>query len=322
MFLALISGVRGGGRDRERDDDRDQQRERDDEEDRRAGRICPICLERQRIPVRCGQCKKSFCSECLYEYFQKTQLCICPLCRSDRKGKDEVCDLALRHYRSDYLILDAAEKGNEALVHILLKDGADPNITNEGRETPCHVAARGGNAGVIQVLLADARTDPNMVNYNDETPISLAAANERNYEEHTMAGVVKAFLASDRTDPNIPNALFETPISVAAKKGNEEVVKALLASDRTDPNKTDEEELDGNTPIHLAAEEGHWSVVEALLADRRTDPNKVNGNGETPCDRAVRELEVLIGRQGDKPWLQAPYKEVIELLRKHGAKCD
>lgn len=37
MFLALISGVRGGGRDRERDDDRDQQRERDDEDGRRTG---------------------------------------------------------------------------------------------------------------------------------------------------------------------------------------------------------------------------------------------------------------------------------------------
>ena len=37
MFLALISGVRGGGRDRERDDERDQQRERDDEDGRRTG---------------------------------------------------------------------------------------------------------------------------------------------------------------------------------------------------------------------------------------------------------------------------------------------
>ena len=40
-------------------------------------------------------------------------------------------------------------------AHMLLKSGADPNITMENGETPLHVAARHGRLRVIRLLLQD-----------------------------------------------------------------------------------------------------------------------------------------------------------------------
>ena len=48
----------------------------------------------------------------------------------------------------------AAEKGDKAVVELLLKNGAQPDLEDENRCTPLSRAIEGGNAAVVQLLLA------------------------------------------------------------------------------------------------------------------------------------------------------------------------
>ncbi|UCC99109.1 MAG: ankyrin repeat domain-containing protein, partial [Phycisphaerales bacterium] len=57
------------------------------------------------------------------------------------------------------------------------------------------------------------------------------------------------------------------------------------------------------TPLHCAARYGHKEVAELLIA-KGAGVNARNNEGQTPLDIAVEE-----GRP-----------EIVELLRKHGAK--
>ena len=48
----------------------------------------------------------------------------------------------------------AAEKGDKAVVELLLKNGAQPDLEDEDRCTALSRAIEGGNAVVVQLLLA------------------------------------------------------------------------------------------------------------------------------------------------------------------------
>jgi ankyrin repeat protein len=48
----------------------------------------------------------------------------------------------------------AAEKGHKAVVDLLLKNGAQPDLEDENRCTPLSRAIEGGNAEVVELLLA------------------------------------------------------------------------------------------------------------------------------------------------------------------------
>jgi ankyrin repeat protein len=48
----------------------------------------------------------------------------------------------------------AAEKGDKAVVELLLKSGAQPDLTDEDRWTALSRAIQGGHAVVVQLLLA------------------------------------------------------------------------------------------------------------------------------------------------------------------------
>lgn len=75
----------------------------------------------------------------------------------------------------------AAEAGDEQRVRALLAAGAyveQPTAPEEEDETPLHLAARKGHAGVVEALLA-ASADPHARNYYGDTPLMLAAGRAR-----------------------------------------------------------------------------------------------------------------------------------------------
>ena len=49
----------------------------------------------------------------------------------------------------------AAEKGDERVVKLLLKNGAGPDFEDEGGQTPLSRAVEGGTVAVVQLLLAE-----------------------------------------------------------------------------------------------------------------------------------------------------------------------
>jgi ankyrin repeat protein len=46
----------------------------------------------------------------------------------------------------------AAEKGDEAVVELLLKNGAQPDFEDEDGQTPLSLAEHAGSAAVLQLL--------------------------------------------------------------------------------------------------------------------------------------------------------------------------
>ncbi|MFO0071616.1 MAG: ankyrin repeat domain-containing protein, partial [Gemmatimonas sp.] len=69
----------------------------------------------------------------------------------------------------------AAERGDAAMAHLLLKAGAKVTpVTRNGAYTPLHVAARAGSGAVVQALLA-AGADPTIMTATGATALHLAA---------------------------------------------------------------------------------------------------------------------------------------------------
>jgi ankyrin repeat protein len=70
-------------------------------------------------------------------------------------------------------IQSAAAAGHDRIVDMLLKNGADPNVREQGGYTPLHAAAQNGNLAVIRTLIyggadLEARSD------DGKTPLDLA----------------------------------------------------------------------------------------------------------------------------------------------------
>ncbi|XP_073683454.1 60 kDa lysophospholipase-like [Garra rufa] len=96
----------------------------------------------------------------------------------------------------------------------------------------------------------------------------------------------------------IRDAIMPILVCAAAKNGDTEALEAIRNM-ATDLSKAD---YDGRTPLHIAACEGNLNVVEYLLSKGVTIFTK--------------------DRFGDKPLrnaVQLRHKDVVELLRKHGA---
>lgn len=67
----------------------------------------------------------------------------------------------------------AAAGGHERIVDMLLKNGADPNVREQGDYTPLHAAAQNGDVATIRILIyggADLAARSN----NGKTPLDLA----------------------------------------------------------------------------------------------------------------------------------------------------
>jgi uncharacterized protein len=146
----------------------------------------------------------------------------------------------------------AAVAGDAAIVDVLLRAGAGPNLLSAGpggEGTPLCAAACWGYADVVRSLLAGG-ADPNQPEDEWWTPLRWAAA-------HGHEQVARELLAAG-ADPDL-----KAPIGDAARRGSIGVVRALLEHG-ADPDETDSE---GQTALELA-EWWEGKDVEAELVAR------------------------------------------------------
>ncbi len=190
------------------------------------------------------------------------------------------------------------------VAKLLIRVGADVNAKDKDGETPLRFAAQRGYTEVAKMLL-EAGAELNAKDNDGSPPMLLAAYNDD-------AELVKLLIKA-RAKVNAKDKNGWTPLHLAIRPGNTSIVKTLIQAG-ADANAKDKA---GRTPLHWAVD---WEVslilcqieVPKTLIEAGAQVNARDRAGETPLDLIERD-----------PWRlkeSVPYKEVIQLLRKHGAR--
>ena len=150
------------------------------------------------------------------------------------------------------------------VVQLLVDRKADPNRSNNFATTPLHLTANNGCADVAKILL-EVGAQPNMVDKHGRTPLHLAIDSWSTQSRNTAK-----LLLDGGAEPNKEDKSGMTPLHWAACGGNGKNVGLLLARG-AEPGRKDEF---GRTPMQIAAERGHENLVQLLMA--HTTPGQVS----------------------------------------------
>ena len=183
----------------------------------------------------------------------------------------------------------AASMGREEVAEFLIGKGADIDVEISNNRTLLHQAARSGAAKLVELLISKG-ADSNARDKNDSTPL------------HSAAGVghknIVKFLITKGADVKATEKSGNTPLHHAAGAGDRAIVELLIAKG-VDVSAA----ANKGTPLHRAAANGHSNIVQILLA-KGADTNARDNKDRTALGLAKEK----------------GHTEVVELLRKHGAK--
>ena len=155
----------------------------------------------------------------------------------------------------------AARSGNAEIVQLLLeRSGADLKATDDAGYTPL-MAACGGKACVEVVrLLLEAGSDPALADERGFIPLHVVAGNGCSPE------LVDMLYSKAPATLNHCVALGQTPLTAACNGGHERIVSKLLSLGATQLPPDGSE----NFPLVLAAKNGAVGVVRTLLGEGGT----------------------------------------------------
>ncbi|KAK4793241.1 hypothetical protein SAY86_023676 [Trapa natans] len=174
----------------------------------------------------------------------------------------------------------AAIRGDDLLLHQLLRRGSDPNEGDENGRRPLHIAAAIGSEHCVTVLL-EFGADPNVKDSEGNIPLWDAIMGEHKpvikllVDNGAMisAGDVGSY-ACTAIEQNKLGVLMEivncggdvtlstnsgtTPLHVAVSEGSAEIVRFLLDQGAN----IDRPDIHGWTPRNLADHQGHEDIME------------------------------------------------------------
>lgn len=250
----------------------------------------------------------------------------------------------------------AARKGYESVAKALLAAGAPVNAKTTAAETrdypstalpyrlttagqtPLHLAAAAGYAGLVESLLAKG-AEVNLMDEAGRTPLSHAV------DKHYLP--VAQLLVAAHANPNAGSS--HLPLTLAAFYGDMPALKLLLANG-ADPNLSTKLSADyynrvaglnssgGNaTPLTAAVSQKHPDAVAELIG-AKADPNGSTSGGYPLIFSALSDAPTLkalleggaepnaLDREGTSPLLAAVMREggqpAVELLLAHKANVN
>jgi pectate lyase len=174
-----------------------------------------------------------------------------------------------------------------ALLHLyVLTEGIDRSIPQVWPEVPLFRPPYRHKEEGVDRLIIYTLTDSN------EPLLSLqeaAATGDVN--------LVKTLLESGTDVDVLDDTFLKTALHRAAIRGHKDVAELLLAKGAG----VNARDWGCATPLHYAAEKGHKEIADLLIA-KGADVNATDNNGRSPL------------------WWARRHKEIVELLRKNGAK--
>ncbi|XP_014231263.2 ankyrin-1-like [Trichogramma pretiosum] len=172
------------------------------------------------------------------------------------------------------------------LVELLLRKGANPNLTNNEGSTALHIVCKNyfriSSEEILRMFLKfkDELNQTLQVNVQDKsgnTPLHLAL--------QWCDNALLRILLKMGVDINLANEDGLTPlhIIISQKIYDNKLVDMLLEfiDNKNQPVQIDSRDKSGNTPLHLALKEGEKKVADLLLR-RGANPNLANAEGSTP----------------------------------------
>ncbi|KAF5683460.1 ankyrin protein [Fusarium circinatum] len=246
-----------------------------------------------------------------------------PLSYAVESGREGFVRLFLDTERGDISpeLGRAVENEHEAIVRLLIKNGAEIDYSTTSSFTPILHATRANNEAIVRLLLENgAKPDPI---HSMSTPLLSAAV--RGYDpivrllldtwgveidrpdrfgrtalshmaQHGYTATVRTLLDMGANPNTEAKATFigaqfyngRTPLSFAAEKGHEAIVELLITDGATvGLRPTGQVETTRLTPISYAARNGHGPVIQTLVEIGQADPNAPDSKGETPLSYAA-----------------------------------
>ncbi|KAG2700062.1 hypothetical protein I3760_07G216200 [Carya illinoinensis] len=160
----------------------------------------------------------------------------------------------------------AAARGDDLLLHQLLRRGSDPNETDNGGRTALHTAAANGSELCV-VLLLEYGADPNIKDSDGSIPLWEAISGR-----HESVTKLLIDNGAEISSGNVGNYAC-----AAVERNNLELLKDIVQYGGivTLPNSNE------TTALHAAVCEGSTEIVKFLL-DQGADIDKPDKSGWTP----------------------------------------
>ncbi|WCJ29707.1 Potassium channel AKT1 [Euphorbia peplus] len=167
----------------------------------------------------------------------------------------------------------AALRGDDALLHQLLKRGLDPNESDNTGRSALHVAASKGSQNCV-LLLLDYGADPNSKDSDGNVPLWEAMLGGHE-------AVAKVLIENRATITSGDVGHFACS---AAEQNNLKLLQEIVqyGGDVTGPR------MSGTTALHVAVCEDNTEIVRFLL-DQGADIDKPDVHGWTPRDLADQQ---------------------------------
>ncbi|XP_048242529.1 ankyrin repeat domain-containing protein 17-like [Haliotis rufescens] len=179
----------------------------------------------------------------------------------------DMTDIDSKGEQSLTSVMVAALFGHRDVVELLVNEGADVSLVDDGGDNILHLACVGGDLNTVKFILSR-----NMVDINSRgslvTPVMLAAQ-----KGHTE--IVK-FLVSEVTDLSLVDDDGDSILHWACVGGDVNMVKFILSRNMVDINSRGSPV----TPVMLAAQKGHTEIVKFLVSEV-TDLSLVDDDGDS-----------------------------------------
>jgi ankyrin repeat protein len=211
-------------------------------------------------------------------------------------------------------LLYAASHNYEDIADLLLAKGADVNAKDKWGYTLLYYAIGNEDKDMAKLLIAKG-ADVNAKDNMGYTPLYYAAR---------YIDVAELLLTKGANVNASGGGLWGyTLLHWAAMNGHKDVAELLIAKG-ADMNA---QNIIGVTPLHVAAGRGHTNIVELLLA-KKADVNAKDNQGATPLWYAKNGVVFSFSTFGKFTKTATALwnaenpgcKEIVELLRKQGAK--
>ncbi|KAK6501370.1 hypothetical protein TWF481_009212 [Arthrobotrys musiformis] len=211
--------------------------------------------------------------------------------------------------------------GHEAVVALLLENGASIDIKSASGRTPLSYAASRGHEAVVDILL---KNGPNVKSKDAEGRTPLFYAAKAGYE------AILNKLLERGAQVGIQDKLKRTPLSYAAEGGYEAIVEKLLKKGAD----VGSEDIDGRTPLFYAARAGYEKILDILL-ERGAQVDVRDRVGRTPLSYAASAgyeaiVNILLKNGADDKLKRTPlsyaagggHEKIINILLERGVQVD